>query len=159
MPSPASEDPERQPVAGRGRSQAAHAAALALAAGKTVEQAARDAGVSDRTIYRWQKRPRFRAMVAAARGRLVDAAAGVLSARMSDGAAELARLLRSRDPNVRLRAAVKLIELGLRAHEYADLEGRVRQLEGARGEAADEWGRPRAVESVIGDDRGDNACG
>ena len=56
-----------------------NALALALAVGKTIKQAARAAGVSERTAQMWWTEPDFKARVAELRGEMVSRALGSMT--------------------------------------------------------------------------------
>ena len=116
-------------VAHRGRHSADDLIAAQLAAGKTVRDAAATAGVSEKTAHRRVGDPEFRKMVSGVRAGLIGSTAGILADGMTEAAGALRALLADTDPNVRHRAAVKLIELGLRTSELVDLEARVSELE------------------------------
>ena len=109
--------------------------AAQLAAGKTVRDAAAAAGVSEKTAHRRAGDPEFRKQVSGVRAGLIGSTAGILADGMAEAAGTLRALLADSDPNVRHRAAVKLIELGFRASELVDLEARVSGLERAEAEA------------------------
>lgn len=113
----------------RGRSGADEALAAALASGKAATEAAHLAGVSLRTVWRRLALPEFRARVEKLRGEMISAAAGKLSAAMSEAADVLKGLLASTDEHVRHKAGVKVIELALRVVELNELERRVSELE------------------------------
>lgn len=115
----------------RGRHSADDLLAAQLAAGKTVRDAAATAGVSEKTAHRRSADPEFRKKVSGVRAGLIGSTAGILADGMVEAAGALRTLLANSDPNVRHRAAVKLIELGLRASELVDLEARVSELEHA----------------------------
>jgi AcrR family transcriptional regulator len=116
-------------VAGSGREPADEALAVALAAGRTVADAATAAGVSESTAYRRLRDPEFRARVTELRDEMVSRAAGRLADSMTEAADVLRALLADADPHLRHKAAVKLIELGVKVTELADLERRVEDLE------------------------------
>ncbi len=105
--------------------------AAELAGGATVAEASASAGVSDRTAFRRLTDPTFKARVVELRAQMVAEAAGRLSRNMTAAADVLAKLLKSEDEHVQHKAAVKLIELGLKVTELAELENRVRELEQA----------------------------
>ena len=107
----------------------ANALALALAAGQSVRDAATSAGVSERTAFRRLADPEFAAQVAALRADMIRTAAGRLAAGMTDAADVLRALLTNDDPHVRHKAAVKLLEVGTKVVELADLQRRVDDLE------------------------------
>ena len=115
----------------RGRHSADDLLAAQLAAGKTVRDAAATAGVSEKTAHRRAGDPEFRKKVSGVRAGLIGSTAGILADGMTEAAGALRALLADADPNIRHRAAVKLIELGLRTSELVDLEARVSELERA----------------------------
>jgi hypothetical protein len=103
---------------------------LALAAGQTVRDAARSAGIGERTATRRVADPKFRHHVGELRSEMVARALG----KMADGMAEAAETLRAllapgTRPAVRLGAAKALLELGVRLRESIELEGRLADLE------------------------------
>ena len=124
-------------VTHRGRHSADDLLAAQLAAGKTVRDAAAAAGVSEKTAHRRAGDPEFRKQVSGVRAGLIGSTAGILADGMAEAAGALRALLADSDPNVRHRAAVKLIELGFRASELVDLEARVSELERAEAEAGE----------------------
>lgn len=117
------------PDDGRHRRQAKEVAALALALGRTHKQAAAEAGVSERCIYRWNRLPKFRARVNELRGAAVGAAVNKLSTSMTAASDVLAGLLKNKDANVKLRAARAVLELATKLRESEELEARVADLE------------------------------
>jgi|SRR5579883_1358040 len=104
-------------------------AAAAIAAGHEVKSAARLAGVSRKTVSRWQARDWFLERVEQIRGEAVRRAQGRLSDSMVTAAETLRKLMRDEDASIRYRASSKLIELGIRLRETLDLEDRVQTLE------------------------------
>lgn len=103
--------------------------ALALAAGRSVADAAATAGVSVRTAWRRLADPAFAARVSALRTDMLRTAAGRLAGGMTAAADALTALLSDPDARVRLAAAGKLLELGVRVTETADLARRLDALE------------------------------
>src|SRR5262245_37323027 len=118
-----------QIMAGSGRAGAGERLTAELAAAKPVRDAAAAAVVAERTAFRRLADPAFKARVAGLRGEVVAAAAGRLVDGMAEAAGVLRSLLASADEHVRHRAAVKLIELGVKVTELAELERRVEELE------------------------------
>lgn len=102
---------------------------LALAAGATVRDAAEQAGIGERTVYRRLADTDFRRAVNDARGRLFDAALGRLANLASEAADTLGRLMKSDKPTVALGAAKAALELGPRLRELTELEDRLARLE------------------------------
>ena len=122
-------------MAHRGRQNADDLLAAELAAGKTVRDAATAAGVAERTAHRRLTDAEFKARVTGLRASMVSAAAGRLADGMGEAATVLRALLTDAGPDVRHRAAVKVIELGVKLGELTDLERRVAELEAATREA------------------------
>lgn len=118
-----------QIVAGRGRADADYALAAALAAGRTVRDAAAAAGVGERTAFRRLTDPAFAGRVAVLRADMVRAAAGRLADGMAGAADVLRGLLADPDSHVRHKAAVKVLEVGAKLVELADLGRRIDDLE------------------------------
>ena len=103
---------------------------LALACGATVEAAARQAGVSERTAYNRLKEAAFQLRVKEARSDLVRRSAGLLSAASGEAVRTLLALMKEASPPaVRLGAAKAVLEVGLKIRELADLEAELRALE------------------------------
>ena len=109
--------------------------AAALAAGKTHRDAAAEAGVSEKTVFRRAADPALKARVGELRAGMVAAAAGELASGMSEASRVLRELLGNDDPHVRFRASVKVVELGLKTNEQVELERRISKLE---ADAADQ---------------------
>jgi hypothetical protein len=118
-------------VAVSGRKNADAALVLALAGGKTVEAAAGEAGVSERTAYRRLEDPEFRRRVTEARATMVERALGKTADGMADAADTLRRLLTAGSGPVQLGAARSLLELGVKLRESVELEERIAALEDA----------------------------
>jgi phenylalanyl-tRNA synthetase beta subunit len=132
------------------------ALALALACGATVENAARKAGIAERTAYRRLDDPAFRQRVNQLRLELVQRTAGMLSGAGLGSVKTLVDLQNdvAVAAGVRRRAARDVLELGLKLREAADLEERLAAVEerlaqgpcaGAEGGAA---GPPTAAREV-----------
>ncbi|QJW97265.1 hypothetical protein [Frigoriglobus tundricola] len=112
-----------------GRRSADESLAAELAAGKTIREAAITAGVSERTAFRRLEDAAFKARIAELRSEMVRTAAGRLVEGMTEAASVLRAGLTDADANVRHKSAVKLIELGVKVTELAELERRVEELE------------------------------
>lgn len=111
-------------------------AVAALLSAPTVKEAARQAGVSRKTLYTYLARPQFAAALSEARAEarrlsaarldgLLTEALDVIGADMSAGAGA----------QYRLRAAGLIVRYAAGLQEYLELEGRVSALE-ARAKAA-----------------------
>src|SRR5262245_45385335 len=106
--------------------------AFALASGQTREEAGRNVGVSLATIERRMSSPEFRDRVRELSRQCIQAAAGKFAASMLDATEQLHLIATDGTTQAnRLRASVALLELGLKFSAYADLEERVKRLEGA----------------------------
>ena len=117
-------------MAQRGRHNADEALVLALACGATVENAARTAGVSLRTVYRRLAEPAFRTRLQGARAEMVQRATAMLTAAALEAVKTLLVLQQaSVSAAVRLGAARAILELGAKLREVADLEARLAALE------------------------------
>jgi hypothetical protein len=119
----------------RGRFPADDALAFRLAAGDTVRAAAASAGVSEKTAYRRNRNPLFRALVQDLRAGMVRDAAGVLTHAMTAAARTLVELLAHEDANVRHKAAVSLLTAAAKLRETVEFDERLAALEG--GDDAD----------------------
>jgi hypothetical protein len=108
------------------------AAALALARGATIAEAAEGCGAGERTVKRWLTTPAFRRRVSDLRGRLTDTALGQLCNHQAAAADTLAELLQARSEMVRLSAARSILELGVKLRESTELEERITALESNR---------------------------
>jgi hypothetical protein len=110
--------------------QAEQALLLALACGATVENAARKAGMSERTAYRRLDDAAFVQQLRRVRAEMVQRTAGMLT---GAGLGAVKTLVDLQDAtvsaSVRRRAARDVLELALPYRERADLEERVATLE------------------------------
>jgi hypothetical protein len=101
----------------------------ALAAGSTVEVAAKAAGISVRTAYRRLADPVFARRLAQARDELISNALGELVECASEAVATLRALLSASDERVRLGAAKSTLDQLLRLRETLMLSQRLAALE------------------------------
>ena len=107
---------------------------LALACGATVENAARKAGVSERTVYRRLADPAFRQQIRKTRAEMAERAAAALTAASMEAVKTLVALhAQGTPPAVRLGAARAVLELGAKLRESVELEQRIAVLEGLNG--------------------------
>ena len=98
--------------------------------------AAKQSGVSERTLRRWLATPAFRGHYeAAGRARMYDAMT-LLRAAVTDAVATLRDALSAPQPADRIRAAALLLEHGVNV-EVDELAARVAALETARDEDVD----------------------
>jgi hypothetical protein len=115
-----------------GRHNADENLAAELASGKTIRDAATAAGVSERTAHRRLEDPKFKARVRHLRSEILDTAAGRLIDGMTQATDVLRVLLTHYDADVRHKAAVKLLELAMKAvqaTELAELRDTLEELE------------------------------
>lgn len=117
---------------------------LALACGVTVEAAAKQCGIHERTIYRRMTAPDFKARLQELRTDMVRRAAGLLTAATNEAVRTLLSLQKEAIPApVRLGAARAVLEIGMKLREMVDLETRMAELE-ARLDQQEQTG-PRGV--------------
>jgi len=116
-------------VKGHDRKQGGAALITALAGGATVQEAARQAGVSEATAYRRLRDAGFCQQLAEARSAMIGRAVGVLARVSTAAAATLAGLLRAESESVRLGAARSILELATKMRESEELEQRIAALE------------------------------
>jgi hypothetical protein len=103
----------------------------ALACGATVENAARKAVVSERTVYRRLAKPAFCGQLRQLRAEMVQRTADLLTAAGMGSVKTLVELQQdvAVPATVRRRSARDILELGLKLRECADLERRLADLE------------------------------
>jgi hypothetical protein len=103
----------------------------ALACGATVENAARKAGVCERTVYRHLADAAFCRRLSQLRTEMVQRTAGMLTGAGMGSVKTLLDLQgdASVSPSVRRRSARDILELGLKLREIAELEQRLAAVE------------------------------
>jgi hypothetical protein len=117
-------------MADRPRRKAEDALLLALACGATVENAARQAGLSERTVYKRLAEPGFRGRLQQLRTDMIQRTAGALTAAATESVRTLLDLQKSPSPaSVRLGAARSVLEIGIKLREAADLDERLHEME------------------------------
>jgi hypothetical protein len=105
-------------------------AALLLAAGRTFKAAAAGAGVSMRSVKRWQaKDPVFAARVNQLRAGLFKKSGGLLAESTSRAARRLSQLVKSDDERVALGAARSVLGLTKTVQEAVEFEERIAAIE------------------------------
>ncbi len=105
------------------------AAIAALVSCSTIGEAARTAGVGERTLWRWLQLPDFQTRYRAARRQVVETAIGRLQQATGAAVDTLQKLLKRSPPSVRLGAAKAILDQSVRAIELLDLAARVEVLE------------------------------
>jgi hypothetical protein len=110
----------------------------ALACGATVENAARKAGMTERTAYRRLADPGFKARLHHLKADMVQRTAGMLTGAGMGSVKTLVDIQQDAavPPGVRRRAARDVLELGLHFRENADLEERIASLEERLGHSS-----------------------
>jgi arginine/lysine/ornithine decarboxylase len=108
------------------------AAVVALARGATSEEAARESGVSGRTVRRWMEDPDFQIEVRDTRTEILSTAVGQLAAGAAEAVTTLRAALRDADGRNRVQAARTLLDAVLSLRESLDLEQRLAALESAK---------------------------
>jgi hypothetical protein len=103
---------------------------LALACGATVDAAARQCGLSDRTVYRRLQEPAFKKRLDKVRADMVERSSGMLTAAAGEAVRTLLALLKdSAPPPVRLGAARAILEVGIKVRQLVEVEVRLAELE------------------------------
>lgn len=109
--------------------EAQQRAVLALLNATTVRQAAREAGVPERTVYNWLKQPAFVDLYREARREATRHAVAKLQQNSGKAADRLVYLLTHGSPLVQLGAARSIIEFAIKSVELEDLDARLKLLE------------------------------
>jgi hypothetical protein len=103
---------------------------LALACGASVEQAARQSGLTARTVYRRLEDAAFRRRIQKVQHEIVERTTGTLTAAATEAVKTLLELLKNTSPPpVRLGAARSVLEMGLKLREIVELMERMAALE------------------------------
>ena len=116
-------------MAARGRKNADVELVAALASGSTVRDAAKSAGVAERTAYRRLENADFRSRVQEARKVMFEQTLNKIASAGAAAAQQLVALLNANSENVQLGAARSVLELGSRLRENIELEERLSALE------------------------------
>jgi hypothetical protein len=111
-------------------------AILALLSQPSVEQAARTASISPRTLLRWLDIPEFKAAYHKARRDAFSQATARLQQASGAAASMLLKIMVDKEapPSSRLRAAESILSHAAKAIEMEDIETRVAALETAQKE-------------------------
>jgi hypothetical protein len=107
------------------------AAVLALLASRNVEEAAKSAGVTPRTLYRWMKEPAFDSAYRAAKREAYGQAIARLHQMTSAAVTTLGKVMvdPATPPATKVRAADSILSHTAKAIEIEDIEARVSELE------------------------------
>ena len=128
-------------MAARGRKSADDTLVVALASGATMADAARQAGVSERTAFRRMQDAEFRQQIVTARTQFYAQAVGLLADSLTDAVRTLRALLDAESESTRLGAARTILEAGPRLRESEELAERIAALEANLKPADDPAGR------------------
>jgi hypothetical protein len=102
---------------------------LALACCPTVEAAAHQCGVSERTAYRRLADPEFRRRQQELRGDMMRRATDGLAAAATEAVQTLRELLHSSSETTRLAAARTILQAGPKMREASDIEEQIASFE------------------------------
>ncbi len=103
---------------------------LALACGASVEAAAKQCQVHERTVYRRMEDADFKARLQELRNDMVRRACGTLTAASNEAVRTLLSRQKEATPAaVRLGAARAILEMGMKLREMVELETRMSELE------------------------------
>src|SRR6185312_11902969 len=127
----------------------AEAAIVALLAHPTMPEAAKAAGVSETTLWRWLQRDDFRKKYREAQAKVFDGALGSLQGASTEAVNCLRRNLTCGNPSAEVQAARTILDYTLRARQLFELETRITFLETALAarEEADKLGLPTSDEA------------
>jgi transposase len=107
-------------------------AITALLSERNKRDAAKTAGVSEKTLYTWLNEPAFRGALRDAEKAILDDVTRRLSAGQRLALDALAKLIQSaRHESTKLRASVAWLELSLKFRDMQDIEERLTALEAA----------------------------
>lgn len=107
------------------------AAIVALLAHPTMPEAAKAAGVSETTLWRWLQRDDFRRKYREAQDKVFDGALGSLQGASTDAVSCLRRNLTCGNVSVQVQAAKAILDYTIKAREMFELENRIALLEAA----------------------------
>jgi hypothetical protein len=111
--------------------------ALYLASGKGIKAAAEEVKISERSAHRWLHHPGYRYLISELRGRMLDEAVGQLAKSTNQAVETLVTLLESDRENIRLRAALGIVDSMIRLREHIDFEQRILSLETSRADGTE----------------------
>ena len=103
--------------------------ALLIAAGRSIKAAAAEAECGERTAHAWLDDPRYRSLISELRHRMLDEAVGALAEATNAAVSTLRDLLDDDHGNVRLRAALGIIDAVVRLRDHVEFERRLTALE------------------------------
>ena len=125
---PAPKEGETEQAALTGLSFRQQAALPVIAAAPSLAQAARDAGIEDRTLRRWLQEPQFAGQLAALRQQSVVIAREELSTLARRGMSVFADAMDDPDPAIRLRAARYALSHAVQLAELQNLGATLHEM-------------------------------
>ena len=103
---------------------------LALACGATAEAAARQCGLSERTVYSRLGDGEFKKRLESIRNDMIQRSSGMLTAAAGEAVRTLLALQKEAVPAaVRLGAARAVLEIGIKLRQMVEIEQRLTELE------------------------------
>lgn len=114
---------------GRKNRPGEHQFVAALAVGKSITEASQEAGISQRTAYRWLAESEIKQNIEIARSEMTKQALAELSGVASDAVKTLKDLLTSESDNTKLGAARAILANLISLKEHHELEERIAKLE------------------------------
>jgi RES domain-containing protein len=107
------------------------AAIVALLAHPTIPEAAKAAGISETTLWRWLQRDDFREKYRKAQDKVFDGALASLQGATMQAVNTLLRNLSCKNPSAEVQAARAILHYGLKSHDIFDTDQRIAKIEGA----------------------------
>jgi hypothetical protein len=118
------------PKTTNGRQRADDQLLMALACGATIQAAAKQSGLAERTIYKRLKQPDFQLRLRDVQTDILKRTTGALTAAATESVRTLLELQKPGvPPSTRLGAARAVLELGIKMREIVELEVRLVELE------------------------------
>lgn len=130
----------RQSTAGKRRkagtesvelSRSKERAVVAMMAHPSIAEAAKSAGVSESSIWRWLQDDSFQVRLRAAQGKVMDGALSSLQGSMTSAVDCLVRNLNCGTPTAEVQAAKTILDFTLKTREQFDYLERIKALEAA----------------------------
>ena len=116
-------------MAANGSQKGQNAFVLSIASGLTIKDAAKSAGISERTAHRRLDDPKTKSSIKEARCAMLQDAVLRLTAASTGAAETLRELTQAKSEQVRLAAARSILELSHRLKEATEFESRLVDLE------------------------------
>ena len=101
----------------------------ALVTADTYSEGAKRAGISRKTLYKWLKKPEFKAEFERRRDEVASEALGMLSQSMTKAVETLVGLLDNKDDRLKRLTAKDIIDFMIRHKELKNLELRIQRIE------------------------------